>query len=91
MANSQHAQRLRQAVQANQAAADLSGCDLSGISFRSPRLAGAILRGADLRRADLSGGYFRGCDLRDANPPKEVPRLCRGGSRRLTFTAVVHR
>jgi predicted dinucleotide-binding enzyme len=25
------------------------------------------------------------------NPPKEVPRLCRGGSRRLTFTAVVHR
>ena len=25
------------------------------------------------------------------NLPKEVPRLCRGGSRSLTFTAVVHR
>jgi hypothetical protein len=70
MANSQHAQRLRQAVQTNEAAADLSGCDLSGILFPSLRLAGAILRGADLRRADLSGGYFRGCDLRDANCSK---------------------
>jgi metallo-beta-lactamase class B len=25
------------------------------------------------------------------NPQREVPRLCRGGSRSLTFTAVVHR
>ena len=26
-----------------------------------------------------------------ASLPKEAPRLCRGGSRSLTFTAVVHR
>jgi hypothetical protein len=70
MANSQHEQRLRQAIQENRTAADLSGCDLSGILLFSPRLAGAILRRADLRRANLSGGYFRGCDLRDANCSK---------------------
>ena len=70
MANSQHEQRLRRAAQENWTGADLSGCDLSGILFYSPRLVGAILRGADLRRADLSGGYFRGCDLRDANCSK---------------------
>jgi uncharacterized protein YjbI with pentapeptide repeats len=64
MANSEHEQRLRDAVQAKDPAADLNGCDLSGIRFSSIRMAGAMLRGADMRGADLSGGYFRGCDLR---------------------------
>lgn len=66
MANSEHEQRLRDAVQAKDPAADLNGCDLSGIRFSSIRMAGAMLRGADMRGADLSGGYFRGCDLREA-------------------------
>ncbi len=70
MANSEHERRLRDAVQAKDPAADLSGFDLSGILFSSIRIAGAILRGADLRRADLSGGYFRGCDLRESNCSK---------------------
>jgi pentapeptide repeat protein len=70
MANSEHERRLRDAVQAKDPGADLSGCDLSGILFTSIRIAGAILRGADMRRADLSGGYFRGCDLREANCSK---------------------
>jgi NADPH-dependent 2,4-dienoyl-CoA reductase/sulfur reductase-like enzyme len=29
--------------------------------------------------------------IRPASPSREAPRLCRGGSRSLTFTAVVHR
>lgn len=70
MANPDHERRLRDAVQAKEPAADLSGCDLSGMRFPSIRLDGAVLRGADLRRADLSGGYFRGCDLREANCAK---------------------
>lgn len=70
MANSEHERRLRDAVQAKAPAANLSGCDLSGVLFCSARLANAILRGADLRRADLSGGYFRECDLREANCSK---------------------
>lgn len=70
MANSEHERRLRDAVNAKDSAADLSGCDLSGILFFSIRIGGAILRGADLRRADLSGGYFRGCDFQEANCSK---------------------
>ena len=70
MANSEHERRLREAVQAKDVGADLSGCDLSGILFSSIRIAGAVLRGADMQRADLSGGYFRGCDLREANCAK---------------------
>jgi hypothetical protein len=70
MANSEHERRLRDAVQAKDPAADLSGCDLSDVLFSSIRIAGAILRGADLRRANLTGGYFRGCDLREANCSK---------------------
>lgn len=70
MANSEHEQRLRDAVQAQVPAADFSGCDLSGLLCSSIRIVQACLRGADLRRADLSGGYLRGCDLRDANCSK---------------------
>ena len=67
MANSEHERRLRDAVQAKDPAADLSGCDLAGIRFPSIRIAGAVLRGADLRRSDFSGGYFRACDLSLSN------------------------
>ena len=30
-------------------------------------------------------------DQSDPNPPREVPRLCRGGSKSLTFPEVAHR
>ena len=30
-------------------------------------------------------------DAAVANPPREVPRLCRGGSKSLTFPEVAHR
>jgi hypothetical protein len=67
MANPEHQQRLRTALQAKKAEIDLSGCDLSGVRYDSIPLNGANLRGANLHKADLTGGYFRGCDLSNAN------------------------
>jgi hypothetical protein len=69
MANPDHDQRLRAAVQAG-TAADFSGCDLTKLRFSSLRMPGGNFATADLSGADLSGAYLSDAVLQNASLKK---------------------
>lgn len=85
MADPNHELKLRTAVQAGDAAADFSSCELTKVRFTSLRLPGGKFAGADLSGADLSGAYLSDAVLEQASLKKT--RLVLADLRRANLVA----